>query len=414
MDATTPFRRWLRAGFPLLLAVGCETVDRPAPVARPQAPSEPLPPPPVQPTAPVTGSPVGPVSPAVGGKPLAPATPVGYTPGGPITAKLPDPNAIARVKVVAVVGEANVVYDHEIWEAVRQRQGEYLSIVDGPNGKEVRRDDGKEKAIYGEELRQVIARELILDEMYTRLKKAKKADVLDQIKDFAGKAADRWLREMKKERGLKTDEELRLFFSAQGLTVPVVRRQIERQMMAEEYVRSMLKEKGKGVGLAELHDYYDKHPDEFRTEDRVKWLDIFISFNKFETPRAAYDHALAIQQNAAGGADFAALSLKYDHGVAGPAGGEGIGTKRGEIRPTDVEPTVWALQVGQVSGLVETPGGYHIVKVAERDVAGVRPFDDKVQDDIRKKLMKALQEREYKRMVEDLWRKGVVKVMPQG
>ena len=43
----------------------------------------------------------------------------------------------------------------------------------------------------------------------------------------------------------------------------------------------------------------------------------------------------------------------------------------------------------QVSGLVETPGGYHIVKVVERDVAGVKPFDDKVQDEIRKKIESA-------------------------
>src|SRR5262249_47811262 len=304
-----------------------------------------------------------------------------------------------------------IVTDEEVWEAVRQRMGEYLVPVDGPNGKEVIRDDAKEKAIYYDELRRIIERELILDEMASRLKKAKNPGVMDEVKDAAAKMADRQIREFKKMYRGKTDEEFQTILTGQGLTLPVVRRQIERQMMAEEYIRSMIKDKIKAIGLAHIRDYYDRHPDEFRAEDRVKWLDIFISFNRFPDARSAYDRALAAQQKAAAGADFLALVTEYDQGVAAQQNGEGIGQKRGEIRPADVEPTVWALRVGQVSGLIETPAGYHIVKVVERNCAGVKPFDTAVQDEVRKKLTRELMEREYKNLVEDLWRKGVVKVL---
>ncbi len=247
--------------------------------------------------------------------------------------------------------------------------------------------------------------------MAARLKKAGKGSVADEIKEHAGKTADRELRRRKKLMGVQTDDELKEIFSTQGLTLPVVRRQLERQMMATEYVRSVLKEKGKLPGLADVRAYYDAHPDEFRTADRVKWQDIFISPNKFPSREAAAAHAAAVRQQAAAGADFAALSKEHDHGLAGQQGGEGVGQKRGEIQPADVEPAVWALRPGEVSGVVETPAGFHVVKVAEREYAGVRPYDEKTQAEVREKLLDRLYDREYKRLVEELWRRGVVRVM---
>lgn len=431
MDATTPLRRWLRtAGLPLILAAGCHTdrypglkysAERPAAqqpavaqqptVARPQAPADPLPLPPVPTSGPYTTTAASPATPTVipgAGPVTGRAVPAGYTPGGAGILKPVVPHGIPSIKMVAIVGHGNIVTDQEIWEAVRQRPNEYLR----PSEQGIIRDDAKEKAIYLEELRRIVERELILDEMYARLKKAGKLAAIEEIREFATKAADKQLRDFRKRYGAKSEQELQeKIFTPQGLTAPVIRRQIQRQMMADEYVRSMLKEKGKGAGLIEIRDYYETHADDFRTADKVKWLDIFISFNRFPTARAAYDYALAVQQQAAAGADFLALVKQHDHGLASGQNGEGIGTARGEIQPVDVEPTVWALQQGQVSGLVQTPTGYHIIKIAQREVAAVRPFDFKMQDEIRRTLMIRFHEREYKRLVEELWRKGVVKVL---
>lgn len=410
MDAANPLSRWsfaaaalflAAAAGPVLVAAGCQTADPGTPVGRGQSPPyDPLPP--VAPAAPYTPtSPAGPVA----GQPI----PAGYTPGGPGLLKPAVPQGAPAVKVVAHVGKS-LVTEQEVWEAVRQRMSEYIYPIDGPNGKEVRRDDAKEQAIFYDELRRIIERELILDEMAERLKKAKPG-AADDIKDAARKMADKQLFEFKKMYKVKTDEEFQAILGTQGLTLPVIRRQLERQMMAEEYVRSMIRDKIKGIGLAQIRDYYDRHPDEFTTEDRVKWLDIFVSFNRFPTARATYDHAIGVQQQAAAGADFVALVKQHDHGVASGQNGEGIGRKRGEIRPADVEETVWALRVGQVSGLIETPTGYHIVKVAEREYAGAKPFDAATQDEVRKRLTKQMMEQERGKLVADLWYKGVVKVM---
>jgi parvulin-like peptidyl-prolyl isomerase len=411
MDAATPFRM-LRVIAGIALIGGCSLAAKDPPItARPQVPSDPAPPMPIQGLPLNPGTTVEPASPVA---PLPPAIPVGLS----VPAEKPTsikssvlPEGDPRVKIVAHIGSGNIVTDEEVWESVRQRIQDYTSFVDGQNGKQVIEDAAKKKAVYAEELRRTIERELILDEMYTKLKKANKMQVVEEIKEFAGKAADRQLRDFKKRYKAQSDEEFKTILLVQGLTVPVVRRQIERQMMAEEYVRSMLREKNRGISLGEVREYFDAHVADYKTPDRVKWLSIFISFNKFNTAREAYDYALAIQQHAAAGEDFVALSKTYDHGLAGQAGGIGIGNERGKIQPVDVEPTVWALEAGKVSNLIETPGGYHIVKVVEREYAGVKPFDDKVQMEVRRRIQFEQQNTEYKRLVEKLWRSGVVQVV---
>lgn len=397
MDAAHRLRSWLVAAGLAGVSSGCAMFDececashRPEPVARAQMPPDPA----------------GPLSPANTPPTAPPVQPAGYSPGGagalaPVATLAPD--TTPRIKQVAIVGAGNIVTDHEVWEATRQRLGEYATL-------ERTAREAKEREIYREELRHIIERELILDDMFNRLKKAK-PQVIEEIKVFAGQAADRHLREFQKMYKTKNEDEFKDILRAQGLSMPVIRRQMEREMMSKEYINSMLKEKGRGVGLAEIRAHYDRNPNDFKTDDAVKWLDLFVSFNKFDTPRAAYDHALAVQQEAARGADFVALVKKHDHGDASFRNGEGAGTKRGEIRPTDVEPVLWLLQPGQVSNLIETPAGYHIVKVTERQVAGVRPFDAKLQAEIREKLMRKMRADEYGRLVEELWRQGVVRVL---
>ncbi len=421
MDAANPLCRWLFA-VGLAAAVGCHTSDKVAiPTVRGQVPGEPvapLPPPgPLAPTAPagplpIPGS-VVPASPFVPGSPVQglPVVP-GSTESTVKTAAALSglPNAAVRagelmkdgvlqIKVVALIGASNLVTNQEVIEAVRQRLNEFRDLP-GPDRA------AKEKELYVAELRRIIERELIIDDMYTKLKKQGRLAMVDEIKEFAGKAADQSLRSIRKGYGLKSDEEFESMLRAQGLTQPVIHRQIERQIMADEYVRSAVKEKALAPGFADIRAYYERNPDDFKSPDKVKWLDIFISFNKHGSPRAAYDYAEKVRREAAGGTDFVALVKQHDNGLAIGTNGVGVGTKRGEIQPVDVEPAVWALKVGEVSALIETPAGYHIVKVVEREYAGVRSFDAKVQGLIREKLLRQSREAEYQKLIEDLWRKA--------
>ncbi len=391
MDAATPFRRTL--GLLVLVAVGCQTAAADRPVGRAQSPADPVPGLPLAPDAPPS---------------QPPATPAGFTAPavkGAVAALAGDP----RIRVVAIVGLRNTITDQEVREAVRQRAFDYLNVVDGPKGAQLVKDDEKAKEIHDDELRRLVERELVLDEMEAKLKKAGKASVMEQIKQYAGDIADRKLKDFKKRTRSETDDQLRAALALQGLSPAVVRRQIERQIMADEYVRNSLKERGKTVGLTDIRRYYDEHAAEFTRPDQAAWQHIFISTSRFPSRDEAKAHAEKVRAEAATGADFVALCKTHDHGIAANQKSEGIGHRKGEIQPVEVEPVVFATPVGGVGPLVETPAGFHIVRVAARDEALRMPFTDSVQDDIREKLMRELQRAEYQRIVGELWRRGVVR-----
>ena len=184
-----------------IAAIGCHSVDKmPIPTVRGQVPEPIAPIPPSGPAAPV--SPVGPSSPlatpASGGAVQGLPVPAGLTDPAVRTAGVaPLPTAVKaaalmkesepQIKVVALIGGTNLITDQEVIEAVRQRLSEFRDLP-GPARL------AKERALYAEELRRIVERELILDDMYAKLKKQSRLGLVDEIKEFAEKAADQNLR----------------------------------------------------------------------------------------------------------------------------------------------------------------------------------------------------------------------------
>jgi hypothetical protein len=312
--------------------------------------------------------------------------------------------AAVRIRIVALIGAHTVVTDQEVREAVYQRLAEYRHLTGALR-------TAKQNELYAAELRRIIERELLLADMQARLKKAGKLSVLEEIRDYAEKNVDRTLAQIRKNYGTETDEEFQAILRAQGLTLAMVRRQLTRQIMADEYARTVLKDRVHAPGFAEIRVYYETHPEEFRTEDWVRWQHLFLSYARYPNVAAAVTAAQQIRQQALAGTDFAALVQQHDQGLAAGNSGWGVGHKRGEIQPADLEVYVWKMPPGEVSEVISTASGCHLIRVVERRYAGVRPFDAAVQDEIRNKLQRQRYEQEYHRLIEQLWRTGGVQII---
>jgi peptidyl-prolyl cis-trans isomerase C len=128
---------------------------------------------------------------------------------------------------------------------------------------------------------------------------------------------------------------------------------------------------------AELKDYYDKNPDEFRG---VRASHILIRPEGFDDAakkkaRAAADDVL---KQAKGGADFAELAKKHSTDGSAQAGGDlGFFTK-GTMVP-EFSAAAFSLQPGQISDVVETQFGFHIIKVTERKDVQFAEVTDKLR-----------------------------------
>ncbi|MCZ2341767.1 MAG: peptidyl-prolyl cis-trans isomerase [Bacteroidales bacterium] len=373
-------------------------------IARPQAPSEadsyrryPAPVIPAGSAAPASVVPVGAPVPASAVNPV-PSHVIPATAFGPTADR-----ADTQLRVVAVIGTDSVITDDEVWQMVRQRAGEYVKLTGTER-------ETREKELFKESLRSLIDRELILADFLAKLRK-NKPELIDKLQAESRQSAEKELNRFRKLNHITNEADFAKALRSQGMSIKGLQRQIERKSMVDIYLGQLLKDKKATVTLAEVHQYYLTHSDEFRVEDEVKWLDLFVSFNRFATPAEAKKYAEDLHRQAVAGSDFVELVKKHGHGDSALRDGEGIGHKRGEILPRELETTVFTLAAGQVSNLIPTPTGYHIVKTTERQNAGVKPFDEQTQKDVRAKLSSHVSQREYQRVIEELWRKTTVRVV---
>jgi hypothetical protein len=360
-------------------------------VARPQAPAEP--------TGPISLP--GPIetTPTVRQTATTVTTEPTVFPAGEPT---PD-QATTQVRVVAMIGTDVVITDDEVWQMVRQKAFEYVRLTGTERA-------AREKEMFREELRRLIERELVLSDFLGKIKK-QKPQVLAQLEEETQQMARRQIKEFKKHNNITNEAQFTEAMKIQGLTIKSLRRQLERNAMMQIYMGQFLHDLGKRTSLAEVRLYYDSHPDQLRVEDRAKWLDLFISYRRFANTVEARRYADDLLRRARAGEDFVKLVKEHGHGDSVLRDGEGAGQKHGEITPPELEPVVFSMTAGQIKGPIATETGFHIVKVLERDVAGMRPFDETTQSAIRARLAALAQKAEYEKLIETLWRKTTVKVM---
>ncbi len=141
----------------------------------------------------------------------------------------------------------------------------------------------------------------------------------------------------------------------------------------------------------EIKKYYEDNKKEFY-EDKVRASHILISTvdeNNKPLPEAkkaeAKKKAEDILKKAKSGEEFSALAKEYsDDKGSGANGGDLDFFEKGAMVP-EFEAAAWKLKVGEISELVETQFGYHIIKVTDKKQKQLT-FDE-VKDTIKDKLL---------------------------
>jgi parvulin-like peptidyl-prolyl isomerase len=275
------------------------------------------------------------------------------------------------------------------------------------------RSEARRAEILKEALNQVIDREVVLQDAFARLSKGAGAKFLDKLKEVARQEFDKWMHGFMRASHLASEAEVKSFLRAHGLPFAAFRRKWERDFLAREYLRQRVDASLNRIGHEQIVEYYEKHPEEFKVEDKVEWQDLFIAAGQHPTRADARQLAAVLAERVRRGEDFARLANEFDNGDAKFRGAEGQGGKRGEVRPSEAEAVLFQLSEGEVGPLIELPTGFHVIRLVKRTRAGMQPFDDeKVQKQIRDKLRGEVFLREMKRIVSDLKRKSVIEIAP--
>lgn len=128
----------------------------------------------------------------------------------------------------------------------------------------------------------------------------------------------------------------------------------------------------------ELRRYFEENAAEFRTEKGVRARHILFKLAEgapADEEKKIRERAEFVLGKAKGGADFAALAKEFSQDSSGPAGGELGWFTAGQMVP-EFEQAAFALGKGQVSDLVRTQFGFHIIKAEDVREAGSPAFEE--------------------------------------
>ncbi len=179
-----------------------------------------------------------------------------------------------------------------------------------------------------------------------------------------------------------TEEELKAFYDSHKASynnsVP------EKRKIKYAVIDIDKSEAGIQVTQDDLRTYYDQHRDQYKTPEQVKVSHILIKTPTPGSDGKVDDKAVAEAQHRAedllkqvkGGANFEELAKKYseDPGSAKQGGSLGwIG--RGQTVP-EFEKAAFSLPKGQISDLVKSSYGFHIIRVDDKQEAHTKSLDE--------------------------------------
>ncbi len=224
-------------------------------------------------------------------------------------------------------------------------------------------NDLERSQIKKQVLENLIARELLYQESQTKGIKVDQKEIEAQVTALKGR--------------FPSEVEFKNALSTMNLTEADLRFQFERDLAIRKLLDDQIGDKV-AVSEKESKAYYDNNLESFKKPEQVRASHILIKVDPGaeEAKKAeARTKIESVQAKLKKGEDFGALAKEYSEGPSGPKGGDLGFFGRGQmVKP--FEETAFSMKPGQVSGMVETRFGYHLIMVAERTPESTLSYEE--------------------------------------
>ncbi len=153
--------------------------------------------------------------------------------------------------------------------------------------------------------------------------------------------------------------------AAEGLTLRDLRKrfqsEVRNQMLKQRFIQKKLS--GVSISRHEVEQFYDQFRDSIPVQpEAVKMAHILLTVQpSSEVEDSVKELATRLRQQILDGADFAAVSEEHSSLGAGDNGGDLGWISRDDVVEEFARPA-FQLQVGDISGVVRTPFGFHVIK----------------------------------------------------
>jgi peptidyl-prolyl cis-trans isomerase D len=141
----------------------------------------------------------------------------------------------------------------------------------------------------------------------------------------------------------------------------------------------------------EVREYYEQRQQQYATEEERRVSHILIEFDTENAKEKAEEALAELEQ----GADFAEVAQTYSDDTFSAEQGGDLDWVEAGMMDEDFDAAVFELEnIGDLSEIVETSFGYHIIKLTDLREGTVTPFSE-VEDEVRQQLLAEKAEDRY-------------------
>jgi len=213
-----------------------------------------------------------------------------------------------------------------------------------------------------------------------------------------------------RQRNNATQDELEKALAKEGLTLDAFKKQIEKQIQRMKILQWAVKTDVK-AGDKELMEFYQKGINRYRSVESYRPHHILFIVPK-EAPAQQVQEARKkcqrVLEKIKKGEDFGEMALLYSEDISAKDRGDLGSFKKGDLFPS-FEREVLRLKVGEVSGIVRTDVGFHIIKLMDRKGGEPVPFEE-IKEKVRQDYYESETEKAFKQFISTLREKAIIEI----
>ena len=210
---------------------------------------------------------------------------------------------------------------------------------------------------------------------------------------------------------LGSDEDFKKALDARGMTLDKLKGDTRIDISINKMVEAEVATQPPPTD-AQVRDFYDKNPDKFKQDEAVRASHILFRVDESAdaaTKKKAMDEAQSVLKQARAGADFADLAKKHSADGSAQQGGDLNFFTKGQMVPP-FDQAAFAMKPGEISDIVTTQFGYHIIKVTDRRPPSTVPFEQ-VSGRIKEFLTEQQKQQKADGFIQSLKQKAKIEVL---
>ena len=205
-------------------------------------------------------------------------------------------------------------------------------------------------------------------------------------------------------------EEFKKNLAREGTSLESLKKDIRSQMVRMRLLRWEIKSKVM-VSDEEIGEYYTKNRQDYEGKEAVRLKQIFLAIPAKadkKTKAKIKEEAEQLRKRVLAGEPFELLAVKYSQGPGAAQGGDIGFIEKGTIIAA-VDSVAFNLPMEQVSEVIESSIGFHIIKVVDKKGAGLKPIAT-VREEIKTKIEDEKLEKKYEEWITSIRKKSFIEI----